>query len=60
MKDIHVTPTITAGAYSSLDAVGGKLEFENARTPHTNTGRIIQAHKSDKGTQDALLYLILQ
>ena len=26
------TPTITAGAYSALDAVGGKMEFEDVRT----------------------------
>ncbi len=58
-KDIHQTPVITAGAYSALDAVGGKLEFEDARTPHSNAGVIVQAHISDKGKQNALLYLVL-
>ena len=59
MKDIHVTPVITAGAYSALDAVGGKLEFEDACTPFENTACICQAHVSDKGKQNALLYLVL-
>jgi len=58
-KDIHQTPVITAGAYSALDAVGGKLEFEDARTEYDRTGVIIQAHLSDKGKQNALLYLVL-
>ena len=59
MKDIHVTPTITAGAYSALDAVGGKMEFEDARTPYNPAGYISQAHIMDKGKQNALLYLVL-
>ena len=59
MKDIHEVPVITAGAYSSLDAVGGKLEFEDARTPYNNSGTITQAHIMDKGKQDAHLYLVL-
>jgi len=58
-NDIHVTPTITAGAYSALDAVGGKLEFENACTAFSSSGHISQAHISDKGKQNALLYLVL-
>ena len=56
---VSETPTITAGAYSALDAVGGKLEFVNARTPFDNSGHIVQAHISDKGKQNALLYLVL-
>ena len=56
---ISETPTITAGAYASLDAVGGKLEFENARTPYSNHGHIRRASISDKGQQNALLYLVL-
>lgn len=59
MKDIHDTPTITAGGYSALDAVGGKLEFENASTPFSTSGKIGQAHISDKAKQNALLYLVL-
>ena len=59
MKDIHVTPAITAGAYSALDAVGGLMEFEDARTSFSRTGCICQAHITDKGKQNALLYLVL-
>ena len=59
MKIIKETPTITAGAYASLDAVGGKLEFEDACTPFNNSGTIVQAYLSDKGKQDAHLYLVL-
>ena len=59
MKDIHVTPVVTVGAYSALDAVGGKLEFEDACTPYSNSGSIKQAHVSDKNKQNALLYLVL-
>jgi len=59
MKDIHVTPTVTVGAYAALDAVGGKLEFEDACTPYANHGRIRQAHLMDKAKQDDLLHLVL-
>lgn len=59
MRQVSETPTITAGAYSALDAVGGKLEFENVCTPYKNTGTIIQAHIHDKAKQNALLYLVL-
>lgn len=58
-QDVRVTPVITAGAYSSLDAVGGKMEFENVLTPYSNAGHIRQAHITDKGKQNALLYLVL-
>ena len=53
------TPVITAGAYASLDAVGSKMEFEDVRTPYSNHGHIKRAYLSDKGKQNALLYLIL-
>ena len=56
---IAVTPTITAGAYSALDAVGGKMEFTDALTPFENHGHIERAQISDKGKQNALLYLVL-
>ena len=59
MKDVHATPVVTVGAYSALDAVGGKLEFEDVCTPYSNSGVIKQAHVSDKGKQNALLYLVL-
>jgi hypothetical protein len=57
---ISVTPTITAaGAYASLDAVGGKLEFEEARTPYSSHGHIEAAKIIDNDSEDALLRLIL-
>ena len=56
---VYDIPTITAGAYSAGDAVGGKLEFEDARSSFSNHGHIRQAHISDKTTQKALLYLVL-
>ena len=59
MKVIKETPTITAGAYSSLDAVGGLLEFEDARTSYNNAGTIIQAILIDDAKQLAILYLVL-
>ena len=59
MKDVHVTPVVTVGAYSALDAVGGKLEFEDVCTPYSNSGIIKQAHVSDKAKQLSLLYLVL-
>lgn len=58
-KLVSETPTITAGAYSSLDAVGGKLEFENVCTPYSNSASIVRATVLDKGKQSALLYLVL-
>ena len=59
MKVIEQTPTITAGAYSALDAVGGLLEFEDACTPYSNSGKIAQAILLDDAKQAALLYLVL-
>lgn len=53
------TPVITAGAYSSLDAVGSKLEFEDVRTPYNKSGVIRAAHIKDSAKQAALLYLVL-
>jgi hypothetical protein len=58
-KTARATPTITAGAYSSLDAVGSKLEFEDVCTPFNNTGAVVQAHIKDNAKQNALLYLVL-
>ena len=59
-ETVKETPTISSGAaYASLDAVGGKLEFENVRTAFSNHGHVVRAMLSDKGKQNALLYLIL-
>ena len=56
---VSATQVITAGAYSALDAVGSKLEFEDARTAYSSHGHIKRAFLSDKGKQNALLYLVL-
>jgi hypothetical protein len=58
-KTARATPVITAGAYSALDAVGSKMEFEDVCTPFSNTGAIVQAHIKDNAKQNALLYLVL-
>ena len=58
-KTARATPTITAGAYSSLDAVGGKLEFEDVCSAYSRTAAIVQAHIKDNAKQNALLYLVL-
>jgi len=57
---ITVIPTISAAvAYASGDAVGGKMEFANVRTPYSSVGRIRRGVIKDKAKQNALLYLIL-
>jgi hypothetical protein len=58
-KQVEVTPTITAGAYSALDAVGGLLEFEDACTPYANYGEIVGSVLTDNAKQSVLLYLAL-
>jgi len=60
IKDFHATPTISSGtAYASLDAVGGKMEFEDVCTPYSNSGLLRSVHIIDKGKQNAKLHLIL-
>lgn len=54
-----VTPTITAGAYSANDAVGGKMEFEDICTPYSNDTKLKAVVITDKGAQAAKLYLVL-
>ena len=54
-----VTPTITAGAYSANDAVGGKMEFEDICTPYSNETKLKAVVITDKGAQAAKLYLVL-
>jgi hypothetical protein len=56
---VDVTPTITAGAYSAADAVGGLLEFENVCTSYSNSGELVKAIVTDKAKQNALLHLAL-
>ena len=57
---ITVIPTISAGvAYASGDAVGGRLEFEDARTPYSSVGKILRAVIKDRAKQNAHLFLVL-
>ena len=58
-KTISLTPTITAGAYSANDAVGGILEFEDAARVSGAGGVIKQLLLIDDAGQDATLQLWL-
>lgn len=50
-KFISVTPTITAGAYSTGQDIGGKLTFTNALRPTVGSGYIVSVCVSDKNAQ---------
>lgn len=53
------TPTITAGAYTAKDAVGGRLEFANAVRAEIRTGIVLKVVIVDKAAQNAELVLFL-
>jgi len=59
VKVVTATPTVTAGAYSSGDAVGGLLEFENVCSAFQPDAEIVGAILIDKGNQAVLLHLVL-
>lgn len=64
MRVVYVsqTPTVTAGAYSANDAVGGMMTFVNAGASGVDVeqGVILDSViVTDKGKQDALLDLVL-
>jgi len=54
-----VTPTITAGAYSAGDAIGGLLEFENAASVYVQSGIIRNVIITDRAKQAAVMNLWL-
>lgn len=56
---ISVTPTITAGAYSAGDAVGGLLTFALAVNEFVRTGRIVNVAVIDKAGESADIDLFL-
>jgi hypothetical protein len=58
-KKIEVTPTVTVGAYSSADAVGGLLEFEDVCGAYSPSFEIVSAIIRDNGKQEAKLWLAL-
>lgn len=57
--DISVVPTITAGAYSAGDAVGGLLTFTNAASVYKGDGKITKVVINDNAKQAAHLALAL-
>ena len=58
-ESITQTPTVTAGAYSAGDAVGGLLTFANAALVSTGGGIIKQVLIIDDAGQDAEMELWL-
>lgn len=51
------SPTITAGAYSANDAVGGKLTFSDVASG--GSGKLVSLSVSDKSGQGVALVLLL-
>lgn len=58
-KMITASPTVTAGAYSALDAVGGLLTFTNAARASGGSIMINSVTITDLGNQRAALILVL-
>ncbi len=56
---VSQTPTITAGAYSAGDALGGKLTFAGAARAAGGTGVIHSVVLTDAAKQDANIDLVL-
>lgn len=56
---VSATPTITAGAYSAGDLVGGKLSFSSAVRSAGGGGMLHTVVITDLGKQDAVLDLVL-
>jgi hypothetical protein len=59
IRKITVTPTITAGAYSAGDAIGGLLEFENAASVYQQSGIIRNVVITDRAKQSVAMNLWL-
>jgi hypothetical protein len=57
--DVVATPTITAGLYSALDAVGGLLTFTGLFKAQQAGGAMVGMVITDKGKQNAGLVLVL-
>ena len=58
-KRIVATPTLSLGAYADGDAIGGKLEFEDVRTPYENSGNILSLMIKDNDSEKADMVLVL-
>jgi hypothetical protein len=59
IRRVTVTPTIDTAIYAAGDALGGLLEFEDARTPYARSGIICGAQLKDKHKLNQLIYLVL-
>lgn len=56
---LYVVPTITAGAYSAGDVVGGEITLTNAMRVSSGTGLLMSISIVDLGNQKAALDLLL-
>ena len=59
IKRVKVTPTIDTAIYAAGDALGGLLEFEDARTTFARSGHICGALLKDNSRLNQLIYLVL-
>ena len=59
IKKVTVTPTVDTAIYAAGDALGGLLEFEDARTAFGRSGQICGALLKDNHKLDQLIYLVL-
>ena len=59
IKRVKATPTIDTAIYAAGDALGGLLEFEDARTAFARSGYICNALLKDKHKLNQLIYLVL-
>lgn len=57
--NLTATPTVTAGAYSANDAVGGKLTFSGVGQNAFMAGKVFGVTILDKAKQNAALVLVL-
>lgn len=57
-RRVSVSPTVTAGAYTAGDIVGGLLEFSNAFSDTYKKGRIKSVAIADKADQSATYDLV--
>ncbi len=56
---IRLNPTVTAGAYTAADAVGGLLTFEGALKNDKKSGVVLSITIQDNASQESALDLVL-
>jgi len=59
LYEISVTPTVTAGAYSAKDVVGGLLTFANAASVYRGSGILRKVTVQNNAMVADLLWLNL-